>query len=95
MDGLLESDLLCMGLRGEAVVLRGSGVTRQLCGGGWKTYVLLPLLHDLDKEDYIGDMAMIYGVKGIKIQILAVLQERKKGFVDAEGRGCFRVGLDD
>jgi len=50
---------------------------------------LLPLLHDLDKEDYIGDMAMIYGVKGIKIQILAVLQERKKGFVDAEGRGCF------
>lgn len=56
---------------------------------------MLPLLHDLDKEDYIGDMAMIYGVKGIKIQILAVLQERKKGFVDAEGRGCFRVGLDD
>jgi len=56
---------------------------------------LLPLLHGFDEEDDIGNMAMICGVKGIKVQILAILQERRKGIVNAQGRGSFWMGLDD
>jgi len=59
------------------------------------TYVLLPLMHGFDEEDDIGNMAMICGVKCIKIQVLAILQEGRKGVVDAQGRGCFWMGLDD
>ena len=60
-----------------------------------RTYVLLPLLHGFDEEDDIGNMAMICRVKGIKVQVLAILQERRKGIVNAQGRGCFWMGLDD
>jgi len=56
---------------------------------------LLPLLHGLDEEDDIGDVAMICGVEGIKVQVLAVLQESREGVVDAQRRGGFCMGVDD
>jgi len=60
-----------------------------------RTYVLLPLLHGFDEEHDIGNMAMICGVKGIKVQALAILQESRKGVVDAQGRRCLWMRLDD